>query len=314
MSTGAASRRTRRAGIALLTVALLAGCGGTSAEGPEQGPASTRTVDSARGTVEVPADPQRVVALDGYAVDALTAVGVTPVGVPADEEVNAYLDDLAPDVQELGSAYPVDVERVAALRPDLILVASEIEDLDLPALDAVAATVVAPHDDSGDWREAAVVYADAVGKRAEMNKLLASHDARVAELREQLATAAPGTVTVARADPDQLRLYGKAYFSGTLLDDLGVAQPPLQNVVEDAPIYVSYEQVGLADADTIFLYRLSGEDDAAQLGRLRANPLWQRLRAVRSGNVEVVPDHWYGSGVLAAGLLLDDVERVLLKP
>jgi iron complex transport system substrate-binding protein len=161
-----------------------------------------------------------------------------------------------------------------------VLVANENTDVDLDALEQLAPVVVAPHDDSGDWREASLVYADAGGERDAMEQLLAGLDERAEALEQRLEEEQPGTVTGARADPEQLRLYGRAYFAGTVLDQLGVPRPAAQDVVEEEPVRVSYEQVDAADADTIFLYRLSGEDAARQQETLAGNPLWQRLSAV----------------------------------
>jgi len=301
--------RPRLIAAALLLPALLTACG-SSPEPTDAAANTTRTVTDARGRVEVPVDPQRVVVLDGYAVDALGAVGVTPVGAPVPDLAD-YLH-LPDGVTDVGPAYPVNVEAVAALDPDLVLVASQNTDADLAALEQLAPVVVAPHDDSGDWRETSLVYADAVGEREQMQSVLADLDARAEELAVRIRQAPPTTVTIARADPEQLRLYGKAYFSGTMLDQLGILRPASQDVVEDSPIRVSYEQVAAADADVVFLYRLSGEDAARQQAQLAANPLWQRLRAVRDGRVIEVDDHWYGSGPTAADLVLDDVERALL--
>lgn len=293
--------------LALSTVTLLTACSGSDVA-PAAEQAATRTVAAANGDVEVPVEPQRVVVLDGYALDALTAVGVVPVGAPSPEEVNDYLErsDATADV---GSAFPLSVERVAQLQPDLVLASTENPDLDLAALGELAPVVVAPHDDSGDWREASLVFADAVGRRSQMVDVLAELDARADALAPSLSRA--GTVTVARADPEQLRLYGRSYFAGTVLNLAGVARPPSQDVLESSPLRVSYEQVGEADADTVVLYQLEGDDAENARELLAANPLWQRLPAVQAGQVVEVGDHWYGSGPLAAGLLLDDLERIL---
>lgn len=56
----------------MLAVALLTACSGSAAV-PAAERAATRTLAAANGKVEVPVEPQRVVVLDGYALDALTA-------------------------------------------------------------------------------------------------------------------------------------------------------------------------------------------------------------------------------------------------
>jgi iron complex transport system substrate-binding protein len=308
---------TRREFIAVLGAAgLLVACG----DDPDTDRASTRaptsrSIDAANGTVEIPTRPERVVTLDGYGLDTLFAVGFDPIGRPNLGEVNEYLHErVTSDMKDVGSAYSLSVEAVAALDPDLILGPSENTDLPVDVLSQAAPVVVAPHDDSGDWRAASKVYADAVGRSNEITEVLADYDERVVSLSDRLADAAPGTITIARADPDELRLYGKAYFSGTILEDLGLERPPSQDLVESEPIYVSYERADLADADVIFLYAFGADKDAKKLqDDLQANPIWRGLPAVQAGAVHELGDHWYGSGPLAAGLALDDVERILLS-
>jgi iron complex transport system substrate-binding protein len=308
---------TRREFIAILGAAgLLVACGDDpdTDSGSTRAPTS-RSIDAANGTIEVPTRPERVVALDGYGLDTLFTVGFDPIGRPNLGEVNEYLHErVTSEMTDVGSAYSLSIEAVAALEPDLILGPSENTDLPVEVLSEAAPVVVAPHDDSGDWRAASEVYADAVGRSDEIAEALAGYDERVASLGDRLEAAAPGTVTIARADPDELRLYGKAYFSGTILEDLGLERPPSQDLVEKEPIYVSYERADLADADVIFLYAFGADKDAKKLqDDLQANPIWRGLPAVKAGAVYELGDHWYGSGPIAAGLALDDVERILLS-
>ncbi|WP_141005426.1 hypothetical protein [Nocardioides humi] len=100
---------------AALASTLLAGCGtedDADAAVPEIAPAAkcdadvvvaegegTRTVATAFGDVEIPADPQRVVALEGGAGPALES-GVVPVGI-ADDYAESYLPGEYDQVKDL---------------------------------------------------------------------------------------------------------------------------------------------------------------------------------------------------------------------
>jgi ABC-type Fe3+-hydroxamate transport system substrate-binding protein len=82
------NRRMIVAGAGLALGALGAGrtlpalAQGTPEASPSVSPVTsgTRVVSHAMGETEVPADPQRVVVLDGPVLDACFALGVTPVG------------------------------------------------------------------------------------------------------------------------------------------------------------------------------------------------------------------------------------------
>lgn len=123
---------TRRQFLTGLTVAgLLAGCGSDPAPAEPAAP-STRTITNEFGTFEVPTDPQRVVGLEGRR-DLETAIalglGIVAVGSNA-VYAERGTDELAPFINfDLDSVTVLDqaevnLEQLAALRPDLILTAA----------------------------------------------------------------------------------------------------------------------------------------------------------------------------------------------
>ena len=77
-----------------------------------------------RGTTEVPAEPERVVVLDLGELDSAVALGMTPVGAvraPVNDGLLSYLEDELTDVELVGEIGEPDLEKIAALEPDLIL-------------------------------------------------------------------------------------------------------------------------------------------------------------------------------------------------
>ena len=77
-------------------------------------------------------------------------------------------------------------------------------------------------------------------------------------------------------------------------------------------VTASPEQISLADGDEIFVgtYGDPAETDGP---KVLGGPLWKRLPAVAAGKVhEVDDDIWFlGTGVGAAGLVLDELEETL---
>lgn len=116
----------------LLAVAALGlgliGCGGQNAQqskaagSPSSGPWSF--TDGSGQTVKADKVPTRIIAHAGEAA-ALMSFGIKPVGIYADEAVktDANLKDLdLTGIEILGTAWgKIDVEKAAALRPDLIV-------------------------------------------------------------------------------------------------------------------------------------------------------------------------------------------------
>lgn len=302
------------AGLLAPVIALsLTACGSSddAASRPSTGEPDTRTVTHARGSTEVPADPQRVVVLDLGELDSALALGVTPVGAvraPVNSGLLSYLQEQAGDIELVGEIGEPSLEQIAALEPDLIL-GSELRVADFyDDLSAIAPTVFTETVGVA-WKDNLAVHAEALGRQDEASELLAAYEQRA----EQVGVAVDDAVqaSVVRFVPGEIRLYAKASFIGTVLEDVGIARPPVQDV-EEFDVVVSAERIDEAVGDVVFVgtYGDPAETDGpAVLG----GPLWQRLPAVQAGDVhEVDDDVWFlGTGVGAAELVLDDLERVL---
>jgi iron complex transport system substrate-binding protein len=324
------SRRTILKGVLGMSMAgLLAACGGDDADstpassGGSGTPAAaspqvvgTRTVTHAMGTTEVPANPQRVVVLDMGEMDMALALGVQPVGAAlytADQQFADYLREEIGEWTRVGTVEEPDLEAIAALQPDLILSNKLRHEDRYETLSRIAPTVFA--ESLGvDWKASFEVVGRALGKEAEQQEVMAEYERRIAAFQEAMADRLANThVTVVRSFPDHIRLYMKASFIGTVLEDAGLPRPPAQ----DKDIFmeeISAERIRDLAADVIFtLYynRAQGE----QLSTLTSNPLWDQLAAVQAGQVYEMDDAVWGTGLgpLAAMQVIADLNRVLVE-
>ncbi|MHA3724298.1 siderophore ABC transporter substrate-binding protein [Leucobacter sp. HY1910] len=130
-STAGALRRTRlalAASTALLLTAGLAACaptgaGTSAAQQPSDAePAGVVSITDNHGVIEVPVNPQRVVALDNTAFDTLTEWDVELVAAPKGVMGSVwpgYTDDDA--VLDVGNHREPDLEMIVAAEPDLII-------------------------------------------------------------------------------------------------------------------------------------------------------------------------------------------------
>ncbi|MDP9352451.1 MAG: ABC transporter substrate-binding protein, partial [Chloroflexota bacterium] len=104
-----------------------------------------RTIEHAMGTAEVPANPQRVVALDTGELDAAMTLGVKPVGaveaIPG-EGFPSYLEGTE-GIENVGTIEQPNLEKIAALKPDLILSSKLRHEVIYPQLSKIAPTVFA---------------------------------------------------------------------------------------------------------------------------------------------------------------------------
>ncbi|MGP4088042.1 ABC transporter substrate-binding protein [Streptomyces sp. KR55] len=274
-----------------------------------------RTVEHAMGETEIKAQPKRVVVLDVGELDNVVSLGIKPVGLAPTEgspELPSYLKKDAGSPKNVGTINNLNLEAIAALKPDLIL-GSQLRAADkYDELSQIAPTVFSLRP-GFTWKENYLLNAAALDKTAEAKAQLAEYDEKVAALKAKLGADKP-TISMVRYLPDGvIRLYANASFIGTILKDLEVPRPKNQDI-EDLAAEISAENIDQADADYIFT-GVYGDPKATDKSTAQGNPLWKNLDAVKAGHAYDVPDEtWYlGLGVMAADEVLADLEEHLTE-
>ncbi|MFJ8842175.1 ABC transporter substrate-binding protein [Streptomyces cyaneofuscatus] len=283
---------------------------GTEAE-PGQFP---RTVTHAMGKSEIKAAPKRVVVLDVGEFDNVVSLGLKPVGYApseGDAAIPSYLKKGAGSPKSVGTINSLNLEAIASLKPDLIL-GSQLRAADkYDELSKIAPTVFSIRP-GFTWKENYLLNAAALDRTERAHSALAAYQAKAEKLGEDIGADKP-TVSMVRYMPDRLRLYAKASFIGTILEDVGLPRPKNQQI-DDLATEISPERIDEADADWIFT-GVYGDAKATQRDTAQSNPLWKKLDAVKEGRAKDVSDEtWYlGLGVTSAGLVLDDLRADLVK-
>ncbi|GAA2820761.1 iron-siderophore ABC transporter substrate-binding protein [Saccharopolyspora taberi] len=298
---------------ATLALAATAACGTSSPEpnaAPQQG---ERVITHAKGQTTVSGAPQRVVVLDTGELDAVLALGIKPVGT-VQPDVNIplqpYLADKAGNPEIVGTIGNANLEKIAALKPDLILSSKVRDDDKYDALSKIAPTVFA--ETAGvTWKENFLLDADALGRKADAERILADYQKRAADIGKQVGN--PGAVKVGTmrfiSGGNEIRLYNRGSFIGTVLADAGFNRPDNQLGEKGTFTKISREQVSQVEADLLF-YSAYGDAAQQRLMELTASDQWRNLNVVRNGKAIAVPDdRWFlGLGPIGANLVLDDLQ------
>lgn len=235
----------------------------------------------------------RIAALDWALGETLLAIGHAPVALVAAADWPRFVVEpaLPSGVTDLGLQQEINLELLAALRPDLIVTSPFVPDIDA-LLTRIAPTtrlsIFEPSDEPlAHPRQLTVSLARLAGQASAARGLLDEADALFERLRARLAVIAPPPVLVMNfIDPRHVRVYaGNGLFQNTLAQ-LGVA-----NAWRGTTGYWGFATVGIerlagtGDAHLIVIPPLPG-DVASQIAR---SPLWTRLPAVREGRVTVLP-------------------------
>ncbi|MFC5171412.1 iron-siderophore ABC transporter substrate-binding protein [Streptomyces mutomycini] len=281
--------------------------------------AATAQVTDATGTkVEIPAAPERVVALSEMDLDAALALGVEPVGLTAgrgQKGAPQYLADQAKSIPVVGAVTGPDIEKVVRAKPDVILAGQLADEQVLAQLRKIAPTVVTIGDDK-DWKKALQLTGTTLGKPNEAEKFLAGYEKEAAALKADLGSRAGADVSVARYSAKGTAVMQQGVFISDVLKDLGFGRPGIQNEQgEGHSTPLSDENLEEIDGDWLFIGSLDAGTDADLLARLAEKPAYGQLGAVRDKHATVIDGTKWTSlgGAQAAVSVLDDIRKAMVK-
>ena len=276
-----------------------------------------RTVGHFAGKTTIDRQPTRVVVISTGQLDGLLSLGVVPVAATRGDDaqlVPGYLVTAFPQFQaqlaqigDVGGRGEPNLEAVAQVKPDLILMNSAVLKGDVyKAASAIAPTVVT--EGTGvNWKQDFLLIAAAVGKSGQASQMLDTFHADAAKLGQSLTE--PQTVSFLRVNGDRTRIFGVASFVGSIAEDAGLARPKSQQFDKTSQD-ISNEQLDLADADWLF-YGVQGGGGKADA--LTGAPIWPTLEAVVAKRaIAVDDDAWYlNAGPTAARVVLDQLSASL---
>lgn len=319
--------------LSVMAIFLLAACGADSKEesGEKTEPKKTEeqsyTVEHAMGTATIKGTPKRVVILTNEGTEALLAMGVKPVGAVQSWLGDPWYEHITKDmdgVEVVGTESEVNVEKIATLKPDLIIGNKLRQEAVYNQLSSIAPTVFA-ETLRGDWKENFKLYAKALNLEDKGNEVLGDYDKHVADVKAALGDKVNKEVSVVRFMAGKSRIYYTDSFSGVIFNEIGFKRAAKQEALFTAEnklgklaVEVGKEVIPQMDADYLFYFTYAPNGDQTALNTAKewtGDPLWKNLNAVKSGNAFEVSDAIWNTagGVLAANLMLDDLEELLSK-
>ncbi len=315
--------RTLLTAVALATALISAGCGESPAERPARDGAGAfpRTVEHVMGETRIPEKPQRVVALDNSFVEAALALEAEVVGFTSyrsiDEKLPAYMgravQNYAGNAVSVGLLAEPSLEKIAALKPDVILSAKVRHEALYDELSKIAPTVFS-ETTGGTWKENVRLTGEALGREQQAEAVISAYQDRATAIGDAIRKdrGKLPTVSVVRfMDEPTVRLYQPESYSGVVLSDVGFPRPTDQPKAADGGIAadISEENISRLDAELIFLCIWKDEKGVAvkNQDRFTTNPLWSKLKGEK---VNVDDATWMTAvGPLGAHVMLDDLAK-----
>lgn len=242
------------------------------------------TIATARGDVTLPAMPERLAVFDIAALDTIAALGVAPAGVP-DKLYVDYLADAAAKAAPVGTIFEPNLEALAALGPDLIVIGSRSStqgDALAPLATTIDMTVGA--DLVADARARLLAYGTLFGKQDKAAELVAALDARLAAV--QAATAGKGRALILMTSGPKVAAYGKGSRFGWLHNALNLTEAHENLNPETHGDAVSFEFIAETNPDWLIVVdRAAAIGEASSAQATLDNPLVKGTVAGSKGQI-----------------------------
>ena len=247
-----------------------------------------KTIVHDLGTTKLKKVPKRIVILDNLYGEILNPLDITPVGATTgqadSQEFSTLFKKQYKDakVVSVGWQGNPDLDKIAELKPDLILMTGEQEDL-YEELSEIAPTVgyQINTDENWDYHETSLKVAEIFDKRDEMKKDLDRVDAREAVFAENVkAKFGNQKLMYLRVTDNDIRYYAYGHF-GYLYDTYHFNRAETFNP-DDMFQVIDPDKLKDINPDLLIV-----QADSQELldNKLKNNPVWSSLKAVQNNKV-----------------------------
>ena len=240
------------------------------------------------GTTELKKAPKRIVILENLYGEILDPLDITPVGATTgqadSQEFSTLFKKQYKDakVVSVGWQGNPDLDKIAELKPDLILMTGEQEDL-YDELSEIAPTVgyQINTDENWDYHETSLKVAEIFDKRDEMKKDLDRLDAREAVFAENVkAKFGNQKLMYLRVTDNDIRYYAYGHF-GYLYDTYHFNRAETFNP-DDMLQVIDPDKLKDINPDLLIV-----QADSQELldNKLKNTPVWTSLKAVQNNKI-----------------------------
>lgn len=277
-------------------------------------PVSARgvTIDTATGTVAVPANPETVAVFDIAALDTLHALGVEVAGIPSPVFLDS-LADMAEQATRVGTLFEPDFEALAVMQPDLIIAGGR-SSTQVKALSRIAPTIdmtIEGDDLLAQARARIAAYGAVFGVPEKASTLTAALDSKLEDTAR--AVEGRGDALILLTNGGKISAYGANGRFGWLHRALDLPEAVEGLGAENHGQSVSFEFVAEADPDWLLIIdrgaAIGAEGEAA--ATTLDNPLIARTKAAQNGRIvylDAAPLYIAAGGANALQHTLDEIK------
>lgn len=324
------SREIRTFLLASLAVLLIVACNGklvnvspTPDMSSRSAPSTDcRIIQHAMGRTCVPDQPKRLVTLNPAALGNAIALGIQPIGsiFEYNNQFPEYLNTRTEGIAPLGDWSQPSIERIALLKPDIIISWQHNHQSIYPQLSTIAATILynwkGNNNLQDNWKEYFNFMAKVLNREEVGKQVWQRYDRRIQQLKTALGDRYKNQrISFLMFCCGGITTETENSFLGSILREAGLQLAESQKYNSQGFVTFSEETLERVDGDVLFIIAYGGNETGERdLNLLQQKPLWKKLKAVQQNRVYYVnPTTWRSRTPPGANAVIDDLYNYLVN-
>ena len=298
---------------------VFAGCGGapqnasSSAATSSSSSATFATITDAMGrTVVLEKKPERIVVTSASFLEPLHEVGGDVVGRP---DSKTQMPDYAKEKASVGKVYQIDLEKVLACEPDLVIINKGMNEKLVGSLEESGVkTIVVDMKSYDDVKQMVQIFAQVTGDAAKGDTLVKAMDEKIAAVVKKVPQE-KHRVAILHSTNQGLTVQLDGSIAGSVTKMLGwenvaSGQTPLEKNPDAAPY--SLETLVQENPEIIFVTSMGKIEEikAAMEQTIAENPAWQTIPAIQQGRLYYLPQDLF---LLSPGIHYPEAVETMAK-
>ncbi|MCM3629586.1 ABC transporter substrate-binding protein [Paenibacillus glycanilyticus] len=254
-----------------------------------------RTIKDANGEVTIKEQPKKIAVVHwGYA-DSLLLFNLDSVGLALpftekqsvlhSDEYKPYVDKIK-DIQIVGENTQVNMEKLLAYAPDLIIAGNAINKDIAADLTKIAPTVMVDEQQTdvwSDWPTLVTKFGEILGQEDVAEQYVSNYKSELAAAKEKLANL-DGNVAFVQVRENEVWLQG-THYTKQYYEGMGLTAPASDAMADGEKI--SLEGLSALDPDYLFLgyFNYSDKTLPAATDQWEDSEVWKKLKAVANNHV-----------------------------
>ncbi len=283
----------------------------------QKGPQSEylKIKDDADRTVVVQEKPKRIVVLSPSFLELVYEVGGKAVGRPSSTAELESLPKEGRKLPEVGFVYNINIEKVVALRPDLVIAMSGMHNRLVPILESNQIPVmVLKYKTYDDVFAKITLFGQIAGTQNKAAAMVRMLKTKLNQITEKVP-AQTFKIAILHATAKSVSLELENSIAGNTAKLLRLRNIATEGgaISSDADtIPYSLERLVASDPDLIFVVTMGKEAEIARTmsAEVENNPAWSALRAVRNKKVIFLPSELF---LLNPGLRIPETVSYMAK-